>query len=62
MDLKRVVVTGLGALTPLGKTVADTGKGYPMELMAVILLSNLTPLNLKRGLPARLKILIPPNT
>ncbi len=23
MDLKRVVVTGLGALTPLGKTVAE---------------------------------------
>ncbi len=27
MELKRVVVTGLGALTPLGNTVSDTWKG-----------------------------------
>ena len=27
MSLKRVVVTGLGALTPLGKTVADYWQG-----------------------------------
>jgi 3-oxoacyl-[acyl-carrier-protein] synthase II len=27
MDLKRVVVTGLGALTPLGKTVAEYWQG-----------------------------------
>ena len=27
MELKRVVVTGLGAITPLGKTVADYWDG-----------------------------------
>ena len=27
MDLKRVVVTGLGALTPIGKTVAEYWQG-----------------------------------
>ena len=27
MELKRVVVTGLGALTPLGKTVAEYWQG-----------------------------------
>src|SRR5678809_549078 len=27
MDLKRVVVTGLGAITPLGKTVAEYWQG-----------------------------------
>ena len=27
MELKRVVVTGLGAITPLGKNVAETWQG-----------------------------------
>ena len=27
MELKRVVVTGLGAITPLGNTLAETWEG-----------------------------------
>jgi hypothetical protein len=47
MNLKRVVVTGLGALTPLGKTVADYWHGLADGA------------SLKQGLPVRLRILIP---
>lgn len=60
MVLKRVVVTGLGALTPLGKTVSEYWQGLQGELMAVILLNSSTAVNLKHGLPVRLKTSIQP--
>ena len=32
MDFKRVVVTGLGAITPLGKSVAEYWQGLADEI------------------------------
>jgi 3-oxoacyl-(acyl-carrier-protein) synthase len=31
MSTKRVVITGLGAITPIGKNVASFGKMHKME-------------------------------
>ena len=57
MSLKRVVVTGLGALTPLGKTAEELENLLAGKLQDLLL--GLTLPCLKQSLRARLKTLNP---
>ncbi len=53
MQLKRVVVTGLGALTPLGNTVNEYWNSLLNGVTGAIILPYLMPRNSKPALPAR---------
>ena len=55
MELKRVVVTGLGAITPLGNTLPEHGKVLSMEKVALDLLLSLMHPNSRHNLHAKLK-------
>ena len=53
MELKRVVVTGLGAITPLGNTVESYWDGLVKVRVLPDPLLDLTPPISKLNLPAR---------
>ena len=50
MALKRVVVTGLGALTPIGNNIGDFGKDLLMGKVEQLPSHTLIPQNLKQNL------------
>ena len=60
MELKRVVVTGLGAITPLGKSVQEYWDGLVKGVSGADIIHQFDSRNLRHGLPVRLKILNPP--
>lgn len=55
MELKRVVVTGLGAITPLGNTLPETREGIINGKVALDLLLSLMHPNSRHNLHAKLK-------
>ena len=58
MNKKRVVITGMGALTPVGNSVDEYWKNLLRVRAVQQILQNLILLYLKLNLPAKLKISI----
>ena len=58
MELKRVVVTGFGALTPIGNNANEYWESLVKGTSGAAPITLLIPLILKLNLPARLKTLI----
>ena len=53
MESKRVVVTGLGALTPIGNTVGEFWNGLANGVSGADLITRLMRPILKQSLPAK---------
>ena len=58
MELKRVVITGLGALTPIGNTVDEYWDSLKAGVSGAAKITRFDAESLKRNLPARLKTLM----
>ena len=55
MELKRVVVTGLGALTPIGNTVADYWRGLTTGVSGASLITRFNPEQFKCRIACEVK-------
>ena len=60
MELKRVVVTGLGALTPLGKSVPEYWQGLVNGVSGANMITQFDATKFKTRFACELKNLIPP--
>ena len=61
MELKRVVVTGIGALTPVGNSLSETWNNLVNGVSGADMITLFDATKFKTRFACEVKILIPPN-